>query len=214
MLRGLLSKVLSVKLKKQAKKFMNDIIEDDAEDLLSGQILIAMPQLQDTRFHHAVILVCGHDAQGAMGIVLNKAMPNFNFLQLLGQLDIKPSAQTPEIPIYYGGPVEVGRGFLLHSKEFQNATTAEVSENVFITATLDALIAMSKGECPKDYLLALGYAGWSAGQLEEEIQENSWIQIDGDYDLIFNTPRDLLWKKSLMKLGIDPEHLVVESGHA
>lgn len=184
------------------------------EGYLTGQLLIALPQLQDKRFNHAVIFICGHDEQGAMGLVLNKVIDTLTFDELLTQLNIKKVKNTPRLPIYYGGPVEMGRGFVLHSPDFLGDLSIKINEDFALSATLDVIEAIAHGKGPERKLLALGYAGWSPGQLEEELISNSWLHVTADPSLVFKVSRTELWKKTLDKIGIDPEHLSLGIGHA
>jgi putative transcriptional regulator len=184
------------------------------EGYLTGQLLIALPQLQDSRFDHAVIFVCGHDEQGAMGLVLNKIIETLTFDELLKQLNIKKAKKTQYIPIHYGGPVEMGRGFVLHSPDFLSEMSIKINEDFALSATLDVIEAIAHGKGPERKILALGYAGWSPGQLEAELMENSWLHLKADPSLVFQASRPDLWKKTLDKIGINPEHLSLGAGHA
>lgn len=184
------------------------------EGYLTGQLLIALPQLQDSRFNHAVIFVCGHDEQGAMGLVLNKVIDTLTFDELLKQLSVKVENKAPQIPIYYGGPVEMGRGFVLHSPDFLSELSVKINDKFVLSATLDVIEAIAKGKGPQQKILALGYAGWSPGQLEAELLANSWLQVKADPTLVFSVSRPELWKKTMDKIGIDPENLSLGAGHA
>ena len=181
---------------------------------LTGKILIAMPFLPDPRFTHAVIYVCGHDAQGAMGLIVNKGLPAVSFEELLAQMNVDVSAVTSKVPVHYGGPVEVGRGFVLHSSDYSAESTVLIENGFAMTATLDILRAIAVNEGPRDILLALGYVGWGAGQLEHEIQENGWLTIEADSALIFDHDLEGKWRQALATLGIDPAVLSFEIGHA
>ena len=181
---------------------------------LTGKILIAMPFLPDHRFTHAVIYVCGHDAQGAMGLIVNKGLPAVSFEELLAQMNVDVSAVTSKVPVHYGGPVEVGRGFVLHSSDYAAESTVLIENGFAMTATLDILRAIAVNEGPRDILLALGYVGWGAGQLEHEIQENGWLTIEADPELIFDHDLEGKWRQALATLGIDPAVLSFEIGHA
>ena len=181
---------------------------------LTGKLLIAMPFLSDPRFSHTVIYVCGHDSQGAMGLIVNKGLPAVTFKELLTQMDVDVSVIKNQIPIHYGGPVEVGRGFVLHSNDYASESTVIIDNGFAMTATLDILRSMAINEGPHQTLLALGYVGWGAGQLEHEIQENGWLTIDATPELIFSTDLDNVWRQALATLGIDPAGLSFEVGHA
>jgi putative transcriptional regulator len=181
---------------------------------LTGKLLIAMPFLSDPRFTHAVIYVCGHDAQGAMGLMVNKGLPAVSFEELLAQMNVDVSTVASKIPVHYGGPVEVGRGFVLHSSDYAAESTVLIENGFAMTATLDILRAIAVNEGPRDILLALGYVGWGAGQLEHEIQENGWLTIEADSALIFDHDLEAKWRQALATLGIDPAVLSLEIGHA
>lgn len=192
------------------------------EGYLDGQLIVAMPGMLDDRFSRAVIYLCAHSADGAMGIVINQLAPNIRFPELLVQLDIIPDEQSirlqakaEHISVLRGGPVETGRGFVLHTADFfiENSTLP-IDESVSLTATLDILKAIATGGGPAAAMLALGYAGWAPGQLETEIQANGWLNCPADAELLFDTPTDAKYDKCLRKLGIDPSMLSTESGHA
>jgi putative transcriptional regulator len=181
---------------------------------LTGKILVALPFLSDPRFSHAVIYVCGHDAQGAMGLMVNKVLPTVTFEELLAQMEIDISAPTTQIPIHYGGPVDVGRGFVLHSSDYTSESTVLIDNGFSMTATLDILRAIALKQGPREILLALGYVGWSSGQLEQEMQENGWLAIDATPEIIFGSDLGNKWRQALATLGIDPAGLSLEIGHA
>jgi putative transcriptional regulator len=189
---------------------------------LDGQILVAMPTIRDERFARAVIYVCAHSDEGAMGIVVNQPAQNIKFRDLLVQLEVVPSGNLIEVlpradtvRVLKGGPVETGRGFVLHSADFfiENSTLP-IDESICLTATLDILKAIARGNGPENAVLALGYAGWSPGQLESEIHANGWLNCDADADLIFGRDADSKYALALQKIGIDPAKLSSESGHA
>src|SRR5438309_814827 len=189
---------------------------------LDGQMLIAMPAMRDERFSRSLIYVCAHSSEGAMGIVVNHAAGNIKFPDLLVQLDVIPAKDLIQLPrkagavkVLKGGPVETGRGFVLHSNDFfiENSTLP-IDKGVCLTATLDILKAIAHGEGPQSAVLALGYAGWAAGQLENEIQENGWLHCAADSELIFGADIEGKYGKALRKIGIDPGMLSSESGHA
>lgn len=181
---------------------------------LTGKLLVAMPFLPDPRFSHAVIYICGHDAQGAMGLIVNKGLPAVTFEELLTQMEVDITTVATQIPVHYGGPVEVGRGFVLHSNDYASESTVLIENGFAMTATLDILRAIAINEGPRNTLLALGYVGWSSGQLEQEIQENGWLTIDANPELIFGADLDNKWRQALATLGIDPAGLSFEIGHA
>src|SRR6202047_3086613 len=178
---------------------------------LDGQMLIAMPAMMDERFARSLIYVCAHSSEGAMGIVVNHPAPNINFSDLLVKLNVIPSADLIQLPtragvvkVMRGGPVETERGFVLHSADFfiENSTLP-IDDGICLTATLDILKAIARGDGPASAVLALGYAGWAPGQLENEIQENGWLHCTADSELIFGSDNDGKYEKALKKLGVD-----------
>lgn len=181
---------------------------------LENKLLLAMPTMGDQRFERSVIYVCSHDASGAMGLVVNQALDELSFEGLLEQLDIDVDTSVPEIPIHAGGPVEPGRGFVLHSADFVQDSTMIVSQTLALTATVDILKALAEKTGPSRHLLALGYAGWGSGQLEREIQNNGWMIADADDEILFNTELDLMWPRAMAMLGIDIAMLSTEAGHS
>ena len=192
------------------------------EGYLSGQMLIAMPSMRDERFTRSLIYVCAHSSEGAMGIIVNQPAGNIKFPDLLVQLEVIPAADLIQLPrragevkVLKGGPVETGRGFVLHSADFfiENSTLP-IDDGICLTATLDILKAIARGGGPHTALLALGYAGWAPGQLETEIQENGWLHCSADPELIFGSDIDTKYTKALKKLGIDLAMLSSEAGHA
>jgi putative transcriptional regulator len=189
---------------------------------LDGQMLIAMPSMRDERFARSLIYVCAHSSEGAMGIVVNQPAANVKLPDLLVQLDVISDAdliQLPPsagaVPVLKGGPVEPGRGFVLHSSDFfiENSTWP-IDDGICLTATLDVLKAIAKGDGPGNALLALGYAGWAPGQLETEIQSNGWLHCSADPDLIFGSDVDHKYERALEKLGVHVGRLSSEAGHA
>jgi len=193
-----------------------------ARSFLDGQMLIAMPAMSDERFARTVIYVCAHSSEGAMGIVVNQAAQNIKFPDLLVQLEVIPAAERIQLPnsaetvkVLKGGPVETGRGFVLHSADFfiENSTLP-IDEGICLTATLDILKAIARGAGPHEAVLALGYAGWAPGQLEQEIQQNGWLHCAADQELIFGRDVEHKYERALRKLGIDLAMLSSEAGHA
>ena len=189
---------------------------------LDGQMLIAMPTMRDERFARSLIYVCAHSSEGAMGIVVNQPAPNIRFSELLVQLEVIPAAELIQlspranvVKVLKGGPVETGRGFVLHSADFSiENSTLPIDDGICLTATLDILKAIARGKGPQSAVLALGYAGWAPGQLESEIQENGWLHCSADPELIFGSDIDGKYSKALRKIGIDPGKLSSEAGHA
>ncbi|MBB44184.1 MAG: hypothetical protein CMM44_10530 [Rhodospirillaceae bacterium] len=189
-------------------------IDPENADYLSGQLLIAMPQMEDPRFSRTVIYICAHTEEGAMGIILNRFAENINFCDLMEQLNLPVLDKNENIPVHFGGPMETGRGFVLHSADFIEEASLLIEDGVALTATVDMLRAISNGTGPKNSILALGYAGWAPGQLDEEIQANGWLSAPADFDIIFGSEIDKKWVTSLFKLGIDISMLSGEAGHA
>lgn len=189
---------------------------------LDGQLLLAMPAMVDPRFARAVIYMCAHSADGAMGIVVNQRAPNITFPKLLEQLNIEPriaeggiTVPLDSMGVHFGGPVETGRGFVLHTSDYFVAdSTLPIDDAVCLTATIDILRAIASGSGPARSLLALGYAGWAPGQLESEIHANGWLTCPADVDLIFDSNLEGKYERALAKLGVHPSFLVSEAGHA
>ena len=186
----------------------------DAQHYLSGQILVAMPGLTDPRFARTVIYMCAHSADGAMGLVLNRVLESLTFPDLLEQLGIETASVEEPINIHFGGPVESGRGFVLHTPDYVQDATLVVDGEIALTATVDILKAIAGGTGPRRCLLALGYAGWGPGQLDNEIKSNGWLTVAADDELIFGPDLDSKWDRAMEKLGVDPRMLSDTAGHA
>jgi len=189
---------------------------------LDGQMLIASPAMQDERFARSVVYMCAHSSEGAMGIVVNRPAGNISFPDLLVKLDIIPRADVIRLPsragdvtVLKGGPVETERGFVLHSADFfiENSTLP-IDEGICLTATLDILKAIARGDGPASAILALGYAGWAPGQLEHEMQQNGWLHCSADRELIFGTEINAKYERAMQKIGIRPGMLSNDVGHA
>jgi putative transcriptional regulator len=180
---------------------------------LAGQLLLALPGIGDPRFDHAVIALCVHSPDGAMGIGVGQAIPNLGLHALLGQLEI-PVGEAPDAPILHGGPVEQQRGFVLHSAEWKGEDTLAVASGLAITTTLDVLRAISAGTGPDRWLVALGYAGWGEAQLDEEMRRHGWLTVEAREELLFETPVSDRWPRAFAVAGIDPRLLASTSGHA
>lgn len=192
-----------------------------SESCLEGQLLIAMPIMTDRRFARSVIYMCAHSAEGAMGLIINQRAPHISFRELLKQLGIGSGngddilVDAADLDVHVGGPVETGRGFVLHSSDYHATdATLAIDEDVSLTATIDILKAIALGKGPSRAMLALGYAGWRAGQLESEIAANGWLHCPADIDLLFDRNLELKYERAMSKLGIDPSHLVSDAGHA
>jgi putative transcriptional regulator len=193
-----------------------------SETYLKGQLLVAMPLMTDRRFARSVIYMCAHSDDGAMGLIINHRADHISFPDLLERLGIVPrnaedgiSNDILERQVHLGGPVETGRGFVLHSADYYvTESTLPIDQEVSLTASIDILKAIASGEGPDRSILALGYAGWSAGQLESEIQANGWLNCPADLDLLFDPDLENKYVRAMAKIGIDPSHLVSDAGHA
>jgi putative transcriptional regulator len=189
---------------------------------LDGQCLIAMPGMRDERFQRTVVYICAHSDEGAMGLVINRSAPELQFDDLLIQLGIATDEKAIRINrgglpshVLRGGPVETGRGFVLHSSDYYTAdATLPIDDGVCLTHTVDILKAIATGSGPHRAVLALGYAGWSAGQLESEIKANGWLHCPADPGLLFDETIDTKYQRALSKLGVDIGALSVAAGHA
>ncbi|PQO22383.1 hypothetical protein C2I36_13385 [Rhodobacteraceae bacterium WD3A24] len=183
---------------------------------LSGKLLIAMPGMPDPRFDRSVVFICAHSQDGAMGLIVNKPAPSeINFEDLLEQLSITPTDAAREIRVQFGGPVETGRGFVLHSADYSaNSSTLEVDAQFGMTATLDILEDIAQGRGPGRSILALGYAGWGPGQLEQELVDNGWLTCDPALDLVFDSDNGGKWERAVKSIGIDPIMLSSSGGRA
>jgi putative transcriptional regulator len=182
---------------------------------LAGQLLVAMPQMLDQRFARSVVYICAHsDDAGAMGLVVNKPLGSLTMAELFAQLDISPGGSVKSRPVHFGGPVEAGRGFVLHTADYNEDATLVVNDDIALTATLEILRAIGQGGGPRRSLLALGYAGWAPGQLDAEIQANGWLSVAADDGIIFDSDYDRKWGRALAKLGVDLTMLSSDAGHA
>jgi putative transcriptional regulator len=190
------------------------MVAQKTQGYLAGQLLIAMPQMQDPRFARTVVYLCAHSAEGAMGLVVNRLLDGITFPELLDQLGIETTPICDRIRVHLGGPVESGRGFVLHSTDYLHEGSMLVEAGVALSATVDVLKAIAIGGGPRNSLLALGYAGWSAGQLDAEIRENVWLNVPADDGLLFGRDLDHKWERAIHKLGIDFAALSVDAGHA
>ncbi|WP_185985546.1 YqgE/AlgH family protein [Aureimonas mangrovi] len=192
----------------------------DGTASLEGHFLIAMPGMEDERFSRSVVYICAHSASGAMGFIINKAQ-DLTFPDLLRQLDIVSSSEEIRLPekgmeisVCQGGPVERGRGFVLHSDDYDSESTVQVDGRIALTPTLDILKSISRGIGPDSAIMVLGYAGWSAGQLETEIAANGWLTCPANFDIVFDRELDAKYARALAILGVDPAFLASEAGHA
>ena len=188
---------------------------------LEGQFLVAMPDMADERFQESVILVVGHSDEGAMGLVVNHELPNLRFADVLDELDLGDPDSVIRLPdsirqrvVMRGGPVEKGRGFVLHSSDYKSGNTYAVTPGVSMTATLDVLKAMAFGPAPRSSLFVLGCCGWSAGQLEGELADNGWLTVPFSRELLFETPVERRYDAALASLNITRATLSPDAGHA
>ena len=185
------------------------------ESFLRGKLLIAMPGMPDPRFEKSVIFICAHSAKGAMGLIVNKPIEGLGYRDLMGQFHIAMTSDGPTPPILFGGPVDVGHGFVLHSPDYDLAgTTLPVAPGISLTATTEILAAIAAGNGPAHSLLALGYAGWGDGQIESEIVANGWLHCDADPELVFATDYAAKWQTAIGKLGAQVAGLSAEAGRA
>jgi len=193
-------------------------IIDENPQYLAGQLIIAMPAMRDPRFEKTVIYMCAHNDDGAMGLVINRALESLTFPDMLEQLGIDPRGAGDKIDdkinVHLGGPVESGRGFVLHSRDYLQEATMVVDHDVALTATIEILKAIAGGQGPRQSLLALGYAGWGPGQLDTEFKGNGWLHVAADSDLVFGPDLDSKWQRAMDKIGIDPRMLSDDAGHA
>ncbi len=208
------------------RSFQDQVLPENNDGYLDGKLLIAMPLMQDTRFAKSVIYVCAHSEKGAMGLIINQIHDKLTFSELLMRLDVLKSEErkettetvqsTNDIPIHVGGPVETGRGFVLHTSDyFIHDTTLPIDTDICLTATIDILKSMARGKGPNRTLMALGYSGWDAGQLDSEIQANGWLWCDADPDLVFFPDTDQKYDMAMDTLGISADQLLHgEGGHA
>lgn len=187
---------------------------NDGGPYLTGQLLIAMPGMEDPRFNQSVILLCAHTDDGAMGIVLNQPLAKPSFEGLLDQLDVKPVPPARQIRLCQGGPVDHGRGFVLHTSDWVGDGSLRVDDQLALTASLDVLQEIANGRGPREGLLALGYASWGPGQLDREMTENVWLSAPSEVDLLFDAEYDTKWRRALGILRIDPMLLSGAAGHA
>lgn len=200
---------------RRAAPILGPMTESANQMDLSGKLLIAMPGMGDPRFAHSVVFICAHSDEGAMGLIVNQPAPDLAFGDLLDQLDIDAEEEDLTAAIHIGGPVENGRGFVLHSGEYVVAdSTLRVDADFGMTATLEILEDMALRRGPRQALLALGYSGWAPGQLEAEIAHNGWLTCDASPELVFSTENARKWEKALAVLGVDPLTLSASAGRA
>ena len=191
-----------------------EIMLSESSDF-TGKLLIAMPGMSDPRFEKSVIFVCAHSDEGAMGLIINKPAEDLRFSDMLEQLSITPALVNRDVPVHFGGPVEHGRGFVLHTADYlSNTSTLEVDGQFGMTASLDILEDIARGKGPAASVMALGYAGWGPGQLENEIAQNGWLTCDATPQIVFATEADDKWEAALKTLGVDALTLSAAAGRA
>jgi len=188
--------------------------DTDPTSYLSGNLLIAMPTMRDPRFSRTVIYMCAHNAEGAMGIVVNRLIGSLSYTELLKQLGFEGSGAQDSRKVHFGGPVETSRGFVLHTTDKLEEGSLLVDDDVALTSTTDILKSIVAGEGPNRSILALGYAGWGPGQLDQELQANSWLHVPADKDLIFDDELESKWTRAIAKIGVNLGMLSGEAGHA
>ena len=181
---------------------------------LTGQLLIAMPAMDDPRFAQSVIIICAHTDDGAMGIVLNRPLAKPSFEALLQQLDVEPTPPARQIRLCEGGPVDHGRGFVLHTNDWTGDGSLQVADDLALTASLDILQEIAHGRGPREGLLALGYASWGPGQLDQEMQDNVWLSAPAALDVLFDADYETKWRRAMAILRVDPLLLSAVAGHA
>ena len=195
---------------------MDSVIEDDDDgDFLIGRLLVAMPGIEDPRFERTVLYLCAHDEDQAMGLAVNRPVEGLTVFELLERLGVKSEIQAPSDLVLLGGPLERERGFVLHTDDFTSPeSTLAIADGLGLTATRDVLDAMASAKRPRKAMLALGYAGWGPGQLEQELRDNVWLICDADEGLLFDEDHEHKWTRALAKLGITADHLSATAGRA
>ncbi len=181
---------------------------------LTGKILIASPSMLDPRFDKSVIYICEHSLNGAMGIIINQPIKEIQLNEIFSQMNIKSIGKNFNRDVYFGGPVETTRGFILHSSDYQIPETIHLDNEVSLSSSTEILQSIAKGKGPENYFMAFGYAGWSSGQLDEEIKDNSWLHTEADNKMLWHYENKEKWNKALYKIGIKPGSLINESGRA
>lgn len=187
----------------------------NAAGYLSGQLLVATPLVTSPGFSKSVVFLCAHDAGGAMGIIINHIIENISYKELFEQLAIEGGQDAPRLPVHYGGPVEINRGFVIyHFNDSPHPDTLITVNNIAISSSIHVLRDIAAGRGPSERILALGYAGWAPGQLETEIESNSWLSVPATRELIFDTENDAKWSRAAQSQGIDIRKLTSDAGHA
>jgi len=192
------------------------VVSYNKDGYLTGKMLAAMPFLQGDDLHHSVIFLCGHDNLGAIGLIINKYMPELTFKDIADQLKLQVDVDrdVAKVPINFGGEDSKGKGFVLHSSDYKIESTLLIDKNICVTTTLEILRAIALGGGPKDYIVCFGHTVWDSGQLETELLNNQWMVVDADYDVIFRSLHEKKWLHSMKTIGIEPSYLVSGVGHA
>jgi len=191
------------------------MVSETTSGFIAGQFLLATPSMQDPRFKDALIYICSHDRSGAMGLIINQSKSGLHLSDILEQIGIEGDVKVADTPVLNGGPVDIDRGFVLHSPDyFKEDTSLKLSDTLTLTATKDILEALVRIDAPEKAMLAIGYSGWGAGQLEKEIGQNSWLIVDADEPIIFETDLSSKRDKAYKILGVAPEMLSFDSGTA
>lgn len=180
---------------------------------LANQFLVAMPSLEDDNFNHSVTLMCEHTEQGALGLVINRPL-TLHLGEMLDQMGVSRTQLKGDPIVYWGGPVSPERGFVVHSTPGGWDSTLAITDDLYVTTSRDILAAIGDGGGPRQYFVALGYAGWSAGQLDDELLRNSWLNTPVDRSILFHTPANERWRAATRLLGVDISHLASIAGHA
>ena len=183
---------------------------------LAGKLIIAMPTMADPRFKRSVVCICAHNEDGAIGIIINKIIESLSFSKIIKQLKLKKNMTKNDHKnhIYFGGPVETERGFILHSADYSSENSTFINSEISMTASTEILQALIDGNGPDKSIVALGYAGWGPGQLDTEIQSNAWLSVESDLELVFSAKTAEKWDMALEKIGVNPALLSTESGRA
>jgi putative transcriptional regulator len=188
--------------------------KDKKTGSLAGHLLVATPSIESGCFARSVIYVCSHNSEGAMGVIVNYPVENVGMTEVFEQLSIPAQSTARELPIHFGGPVEAGRGFMIHTNDFKSPEALIEQDGIVVSANASVLYSLAEGKGPQKGLLTLGYAGWSPGQLESEIESGSWITVPADASLIFADDNETKWNMAIASLGIDMGHLSMTVGHA
>tara|TARA_S200000501_G_scaffold152764_1_gene143985 strand:- start:6 stop:620 length:615 start_codon:yes stop_codon:yes gene_type:complete len=183
---------------------------------LAGKLIIAMPTMSDPRFKRSVVCICAHNEDGAIGIIINKIIESLSFSKIIKQLKLKKNMTKNDYKdhIYFGGPVETERGFILHSSDYSSENSTSINSEISMTASTEILQALIDGNGPNKSIVALGYAGWGPGQLDTEIQSNAWLSVESDLELVFSAKTAEKWDMALEKIGVNPALLSTEAGRA